>query len=164
LKSIKEQLRHIPNRGLGYGLLLYCSGDVASAAKLRGLPQAEVSFNYLGQFDQILQETTLWIWAKAPSGPAHSPQGSRRYLLEVNGRITGSHLQLDWTYSENLHRRATIERLAQGFLVALRSLILHCQSPEAGGYTPSDFPDVELSQEGLEKILGAINFDSKQGS
>jgi len=49
-------------------------------------------------------------------------------------------------YSEQMHRRTSIEGLAQGFIKALRSLISHCQSPEAGGYTPSDFPAANLSQ------------------
>jgi non-ribosomal peptide synthase protein (TIGR01720 family) len=53
-----------------------------------------------------------------------------------------------------------VERLAAGFLEALRALIAHCQSPTAGGYTPSDFPDVELSQEQLDQILAEIDLDS----
>jgi len=50
------------------------------------------------------------------------------------------------------YRKATVESLAQSFVEALRSLIAH-QSPTAGGYTPSDFPDVDLSQGQLEKLL-----------
>jgi len=42
-----------------------------------------------------------------------------------------------WMYSEAVHRRSTIEDLAQRFVEALRSII--GQSPEAGGFTPSDF-------------------------
>jgi hypothetical protein len=40
---------------------------------------------------------------------------------------------------------------------ALRELIVHCQSPEAGGYTPSDFPDVELSQDEIEDLMVEID-------
>lgn len=36
---------------------------------------------------------------------------------------------------------------------SLRSLIAHCQSAEAGGYTPSDFQDAELSQDEVEAIV-----------
>jgi non-ribosomal peptide synthase protein (TIGR01720 family) len=73
-------------------------------------------------------------------------------LLEINGSTHRGRLRLDWTYSENLHRRATIERLAQGFVEALRQLIAHCQSPEAGGYTPSDFPLANVSQRQLDGL------------
>jgi amino acid adenylation domain-containing protein/non-ribosomal peptide synthase protein (TIGR01720 family) len=131
LKSIKEQLRRIPNRGIGYGLLRYLSRDAAIAAKLRGLPQPEVSFNYLGQFDQLFHKTSLFAWTQEASGPAHSPSGSRRHLLSINGSVIEGQLRLTWIYSANLHRRPTIEGLAQAFLEALRSLITHCQSLHA---------------------------------
>jgi len=63
---------------------------------------------------------------------------------------------LEWTYSENLHRRATIERLVQDFAEALRAIIAHCQSPEAGGVTPSDFPLAGLDQKKLDKVLAKL--------
>jgi non-ribosomal peptide synthetase component F len=47
--SIKEQLRAVPDKGIGYGLLRYL-GD----AHVRGpcsAAQARITFNYLGQFD-----------------------------------------------------------------------------------------------------------------
>jgi non-ribosomal peptide synthase protein (TIGR01720 family) len=159
LKSVKEQLRRIPNRGIGYGLLRYLKEDVAITEKLRRLPQAEVSFNYLGQFDQVLSTDSRFQIAKESSGRAHSRLGSRRHLLEVNALVAGGQLQLDWTYSSNLHQRATIESLAQGFLTALRSLIAHCQSPEAGGYTPSDFPLTQMSQDALDTAFTSIEFE-----
>ena len=86
-------------------------------------------------------------------GPDHSPEGRRSHLLEINGGIAGGQLRLEWTYSENLHRRSTIERLAQEYMDALREIIAHCQSPEAGGYTPSDFSLARLDQKKLDKIL-----------
>jgi non-ribosomal peptide synthase protein (TIGR01720 family) len=161
LKSVKEQLRRIPNRGIGYGLLRYLKGDAAITEKLRSLPQAEVSFNYLGQFDQVLSPNSRFQIAKESSGPPHSHLGSRGHLLEVNAIVTGGQLQLDWTYSSNLHQRATIENLAQGFLKALRSLIAHCQSPEAGGYTPSDFPLTQMSQNALDTAFTTIEFEEE---
>jgi len=74
----------------------------------------------------------------------------------VNGWVVEGRLQLQWSYSERVHRRATVERLAQGFLEALEALIGHCQSPEAGGFTPSDFPGATLSQENLNKFITRI--------
>src|SRR5579883_2740896 len=54
--------------------------------------------------------------------------------------ILQGQLYLQWTYSNRLHQHATIEQLARHYIEALQTLITHCQSPEAGGYTPSDFP------------------------
>ncbi|MEK8017413.1 MAG: amino acid adenylation domain-containing protein, partial [Candidatus Parabeggiatoa sp.] len=150
LKSIKEQLRRIPNHGLGYGLLRYLNTETSEHLKKR--PQAEVCFNYLGQFDQQLSGDTLFRIAKEDSGQMHSPLGNRQYLLEINGLITEGQLQLDWTYSEHFHHRETIERLAQAFIETLKSLIAHCQSPEAVGYSPSDFPLADLNQNELDLL------------
>ncbi|MCP4655305.1 MAG: AMP-binding protein, partial [bacterium] len=72
--------------------------------------------------------------------------------LEINGSISGGRLRVTWSYSENLHHRATIEDWAQRFLAALRTLIRHCLSPEAGGYTPSDFPLAGLDQARLDAL------------
>ncbi|BAY50143.1 amino acid adenylation domain-containing protein (plasmid) [Scytonema sp. HK-05] len=135
LKSIKEQLRAVPNRGIGYGLLRYLSGDAEITSTLQALPQAEVSFNYLGQFDWGMQENSLFKLAPESVGSQHSQLGSRSHLLDINGFVVESQLQLDWTYSENFHKRATIESLAQDFAASLRSLIAHCLSADAGGDT-----------------------------
>src|ERR687886_738282 len=154
LKSVKEQLHGIPHRGIGYGLLRYLKEDAAITEKLRVLPQPEVSFNYLGQFDQVVSPDALFQLAKESSGPEHSHLGSRSHLLDVSALVAGGQLQLGWTYSSNLHQRATIESLAEGFVMGLRSLITYCQSPEAGGYTPSDFPEINLNQKKLDEVLG----------
>ncbi|MBD1825980.1 non-ribosomal peptide synthetase [Microcoleus vaginatus GB1-A2] len=150
IKSVKEQLRAVPNRGVGFGVQRYLNPETAK--NLQKLPQAEVSFNYLGQFDQVLPKSSLLMLSSEPSGPIHSPRGNRCYLLEINGFIASSKLQLDWTYSENFHRRESIENLATGFIESLRSLIQYCQSPDAGGCTPSDFAEFKWSQWGQDDL------------
>jgi non-ribosomal peptide synthase protein (TIGR01720 family) len=155
LKAVKEQLRAVPRGGVGYGLLRYLSADETIAAQFAALPQAEISFNYLGQFDQLLPADAPFGPAPEAVGPVHSPRGERRYLLEVNAFISGGRLQLEWTYSANLHQRETIARLAEDYLATLRALLAHCLAPEAGGHTPSDFPLAKLTQPQLDGLLGA---------
>lgn len=156
LKSVEEQLRRIPKRGIGYGVLRYLSQDTEVTEKLRALPQAEVCFNYLGRVDQVVSGPVFFGPVRETSGPHRSARGRRRYLLEVNGRLAEGQLQCNWTYSERIHRRDTIEGLAQGFIEALRTLIVHCHSPKAGGYTPSDFPKMKLSQQELDELMTAL--------
>ena len=155
LKTIKEQLRKIPRRGIGYGVLRYLSGDEEIERQLRKLPRAEVGFNYLGQLDQFTDQATLFSLSPWPVGPTRSPRRTREHLLEINAWISGGQLQLSWGYSENIHRRETIDKLAEGFVEALLSLIAHCCSVEAGGYTPSDFPLAGLGQEALDRLSAA---------
>ncbi len=157
LKAIKEQLRRVPGGGFGYGLLRYLSGNEEIAERLRSLHQAEVRFSYLGQFDQVLQESSPFMPSRRTIGALRSPRRDRSHLLEINGVTQRGRLRLDWTYSENLHRRATIERLAQDFVEALRRLIAHCQSPEVGGYTPSDFPLANVSQRQLDGLIARFS-------
>jgi len=157
LKAIKEQLRRVPRRGIGYGLLRYLCQDEQIVSQLRTLPQPELSFNYLGQFDQALPEASPFGPATESRGPDRSLKGHRSHPLEINGGIAGGQLRLEWTYSQNLHRRITIDRLAQNFATALRAIIAHCQSPDAGGATPSDFPLANLDQKKLDKMLARMN-------
>ncbi|MEH1980825.1 MAG: amino acid adenylation domain-containing protein [Nostoc sp.] len=154
IKSVKEQLRRIPNRGISYGIWRYLSSDESN--QLKAFPQAELSFNYLGQFDQTQLATLGWKYAQESSGSIHSPKGQRSHLLTVNGLVVEGRLKLEWQYSEHFHSWATVEKLANQYIEALETIIAHCLSPDAGGYTPSDFPEVEFSQEALDELLVEI--------
>ncbi len=157
LKAVKEQLRRIPNRGFGYGLLRYLNRNPEVTSRLRSLSQPQVSFNYLGQFDQSLSEGAIFKLAPESCGPMHSLKGKRSYLIEIDGGISEEKLWFQWTYSRNLHKKSTIEKIAQDFIASLRELIAHCQSPDAGGYTASDFADFGWDENKLSKILEKIN-------
>jgi amino acid adenylation domain-containing protein/non-ribosomal peptide synthase protein (TIGR01720 family)/FkbM family methyltransferase len=153
LKSVKEQLRRVPHRGIGYGLLRYLSKDAEISAALRALPQAELRFNYLGQLDNVLPSDSLFSWSKDPVGAERDGRQLRAYLLDVSSAVSGGRLQLNVIYSENVHRRATIEVLSRSLLDALRAIISHCQSLETSELSPSDFPLAKLSQQQLDRIL-----------
>ncbi|MFY9555516.1 MAG: condensation domain-containing protein, partial [Blastocatellia bacterium] len=161
LKAIKEQLRRVPRSGIGYGLLRYLNDDPQVAANLRRRPQAEVSFNYLGQFDQIISASQTFKPAEESVGPTRAPGARRNYLIDVTGSVVRHRLQMRLTYSENLHARSTIERLAEGFGQSLRTLINHCRSAEQGGFTPSDFPLLHLDQDALDKALEELEFEER---
>ena len=164
IKSVKEQLRRIPQRGIGYGLLRYLQGDKDVAGQLESRPRPEISFNYLGQFGLNWSDAGQPKPAEVSSGPYRSPRGLRPHVLEVVGSVAGSQLRMDWVYSENIHRRETIEALAQSFIYQLRALIAHCQSPEAGGYTPFDFPKAKVSQKDLDRLVDLLGGAGSKGS
>jgi amino acid adenylation domain-containing protein/non-ribosomal peptide synthase protein (TIGR01720 family) len=169
LKGVKEQLRGVPRRGLGYGLVRYVRGAAAGAGgeeaaeraeaeQWSGGAEAQVSFNYLGQFDQLFTERSAWVVAEESSGAAHDVGGERGHLIDVSGMITGGRLQVTWAYSEGVYRRETIEAVAQGYVEALEELIAHCRSAEAGGFTPSDFPLAKLNETELDNLLQNVEF------
>jgi natural product biosynthesis luciferase-like monooxygenase protein/non-ribosomal peptide synthase protein (TIGR01720 family) len=129
LPMVKAQLRQIPRRGIGYGLLRYL-GDERIVAQLRALPQAEIRFNYLGQFDQVLADDAPFGPSNDWVGRVRSPRGARRYLIEIDGSIVAGQFQLGWTYSRDLHHDATIARLIGYFVAALEALAAGCSAPE----------------------------------
>ena len=70
LKAIKEQLRQVPQHGIGYGILRYLCPDLDLAAQ----PEPSIVFNYLGQYDHVLAGSKLFRFASESTGPWHSPQ------------------------------------------------------------------------------------------
>jgi non-ribosomal peptide synthase protein (TIGR01720 family) len=154
LKSVKEQLRRIPNRGITYGLLRYQSSDPSVIERLKQAPQPEVGFNYLGQFADTAKLES--------SGRMRSARARRRHLIEIDGAIWGGRLRVDWVYSENHHRRATVDRVAEDFIGRLRSLIEHCRSRVRADFTPSDFAQAGISQKDLDKLVAAFAESERQ--
>jgi non-ribosomal peptide synthase protein (TIGR01720 family) len=156
LSRVKEQLRSIPNRGLGYGVLRHVSKDGRIRSRLSELPAAEIIFNYLGQVDQVLRKSTLLAAAPETSGTAVAPENRRPYVLDVSGLVVKGRLQVNWSYSDQLHRRERIEEVATHYMERLRELIDHCRSEGAGGFTPSDFPVAEMTQKELMQIASLL--------
>ncbi|MFG6107726.1 amino acid adenylation domain-containing protein [Leptothoe sp. EHU-05/26/07-4] len=158
LKAIKEQLRQLPGRGFGYGLLRYLHPDEAIRQSLKQLPAAQISFNYLGQFDQSqgTDSGMLLGLASESTGANRHPQGRRSHLLEISGRIIDGRLRMEWTYSHKLHRASTIEDWANSYKQSLLTLIEHCLDPSAGGFTPSDFPLAQLDEQQLDQVTSLL--------
>lgn len=157
LKSIKEQLRQIPNRGFDYGIGYYLSSDLTIQSPLKNYPKAQVSFNYLGQFTSHQIGEIGWKLSQESTGSIHSPLGQRSHLIAIHGIVVDGQLDMEWQYSENFHHQTTIKNLAAAYRDSLESLINHCLSVE-GGYTPSDFPDADLNQAELDELLSELDF------
>ncbi|MDR9753993.1 non-ribosomal peptide synthetase [Pseudomonas sp. SZMC_28357] len=151
IKAIKEQLRAVPHKGLGYGVLRYLADD-ATRQTMAALPQAAITFNYLGQFDQSFADDALFRPLDEPIGAAHDPDAPLPNELSVDSQVYGGELLLRWTFSAERHDLDTIRELADAYLSELHSLISHCLSADAGGLTPSDFPLARLTQTQLDAL------------
>jgi non-ribosomal peptide synthase protein (TIGR01720 family) len=154
IKSVKEQLRGIPNKGINYGVLRYLG---EKREEREGMPQAEVSFNYLGRLEEGMVEGEMLRLTSERCGGVRGERNERRYLLDAVVSVIEGRLRVEWEYNERIHRAETIERLAGLYLVALERLIDHCLGEEAGGFTPSDFPDAELSQTDLDDLIAILS-------
>ena len=149
LKITKETLRHIPQNGLGYGMMHHLTREPA----LQTIVEPELVFNYLGQFGQIESKESLFGGTKNISTSARSPQAHRFAVLDINGMINQQQLTMTFSYSNRLHKKESIQRFADAYQTALCRIIEHCLQPERGGYTPSDFPLISLGQTELDVLM-----------
>ncbi len=153
LKSIKEQLRRFPQGGIGHGLLRYLNAPGGIGERLAAYPASRIRFNYLGQMDHVLPEDSPFVPSIDAAGIDRDPQARLPYELDINSDVLGKRLHMSWTYSRARFQRATITGLAEAYLDTLKRLIQLCQSQEAGGYAPSDFPLSGLTQSDIDRLL-----------
>ncbi|SEV87472.1 non-ribosomal peptide synthase domain TIGR01720/amino acid adenylation domain-containing protein/natural product biosynthesis luciferase-like monooxygenase domain-containing protein [Chitinophaga sp. YR573] len=134
LSSIKEQLRSIPQKGIGYGLLKY----LHQADTLTGT-HWDLVFNYLGQLDNVVSGDALI--GPATGNTADNIGASFPFTgkLDVNSIVSNGRLQVDWNYAPAQYTPDTISSLANAFIDTLTTLITHCKACELRTYTPSDF-------------------------
>ncbi|WP_188893095.1 non-ribosomal peptide synthetase, partial [Paenibacillus radicis (ex Gao et al. 2016)] len=150
IKKVKESLRRVPRKGIGYGLLRYAaverSGDEAYVL------QPEVCFNYLGQFDEDFNQSGM-VMSNYGTGATSSPNNLRPYLLDINGIILGGRLHLMISYSPQQYEQEHIERLADLFKENLEAVIRHCASQAQAELTPGDVLVKGISIEDLEQLV-----------
>ncbi|NMP07835.1 non-ribosomal peptide synthetase [Paenibacillus polymyxa] len=158
IKHVKEGLRSIPQKGIGYGALKYLFDRQTQASEG---PSAifttapEISFNYLGQFDQDMKGNDLQS-SPYEGGMPLSPTMARTYTLDFGGIISGGQLGLTISYSRTSYRPETIERLARLLESSLREILTHCTHKEHPELTPSDISYKGMSVEGLESLLSEM--------
>ncbi|MEM7355895.1 MAG: hypothetical protein AAF657_34080, partial [Acidobacteriota bacterium] len=131
LAAAEEQIASASDENLGrVGALADTEGAAELARRLEALPQPQVRL-VVGEGETSIGDELLAIQAR-----------------ELEGALT-----VDWLYREAVHRRFTVEGLAEDFLVALRRFADHFGTAGDEELTPEDFPDVDLDQGQLDKIL-----------
>ncbi|MGC4093803.1 MAG: KR domain-containing protein [Polyangiaceae bacterium] len=120
LLMVQHQLRPFQEQGRNFAALRWLSGDGELESALARLPKRNLIFNYIGQFESSHDEAALFrVVPSVPRGlePSDNP---RDFLLQFQVGILNGELTLLLNYSENVHRRASVERLAEAFLRVLR--------------------------------------------
>ncbi|GAA0525330.1 hypothetical protein GCM10010172_02220 [Paractinoplanes ferrugineus] len=154
LKRVKEQLREIPDHGIGYGLLRHLHPDTGPVLAARAEPQ--ISFNYLGRF----AAGSGADWAPVAghgilAGGFDLGMPVAPYTLEINAyvqdTVDGPELGVTWAYPRELLSGAAVAELADGWFAALEALARHARGPAAGGLTPSDLT-LALSQDEIDEF------------
>uniref|UniRef100_UPI001F0BB745 thioesterase domain-containing protein n=1 Tax=Paraburkholderia phosphatilytica TaxID=2282883 RepID=UPI001F0BB745 len=125
LQRVHARLTNVPARGLHWGLLAHCA-DAASRAALAALPVPEISFNYLGRFDQTFQQASRFGFAREAAGdPMAAATLAPDRALDVNAWISGDALSIDWGYAPQQIPAALAGRLVAAFETALATTLEH---------------------------------------
>ncbi|NDB83360.1 MAG: amino acid adenylation domain-containing protein, partial [Alphaproteobacteria bacterium] len=142
LQNMKESLRQVPNKGIGYGALIgYDSSQ---------LPK--ISFNYLGQFDKEdkPQDSNINFWSitNEGSGLSISQDNQDHNIININGLVIDGILQ--FSISSKLSKDVTI-KLAESFRQKLEEIIAYTVKQTRSYLTSSDIDNI-ISQEHLSKL------------
>ena len=157
IKKVKEDLRKIPENGIGYGILRYLSSGKQISGINDDTGKPGIIFNYLGQMSDTVSKDSEWKIGSRSIILSRNVTGVRTHSIEINSIITNNKLKMNFTFSRNNHKKETIETFAGFYRSALLSVIDHCKNPEAGGYTVSDFSESGLDQQELDNLLANLN-------
>ncbi|WP_258729901.1 amino acid adenylation domain-containing protein [Bacillus atrophaeus] len=146
IRSVKENIRSIPNKGIGYGALTYLSKRMPYHMK------PELRFNYLGEVDRFLADKPEYSMTYLNSGAESSPENDLTVSLDLTAGIYDGQLRVDLSCS-GLYQTEDMEQLLDEFSVQLTELAEHCCKQESVEYTPSDFETASLSMEELDSLF-----------
>ncbi|WP_327232741.1 amino acid adenylation domain-containing protein [Streptomyces sp. NBC_01317] len=159
LKRVKEQLRTVPDHGVGHGMLRHL--NPATRPRLAAAPAPQIGFNYLGRYDAgeggAPGAGADWDVVLDGGGPrSQDPDMPVHHVLDINAHTEdlpeGPRLVIRWTWPSDLLKEEDVEALSDTFGHALRALAEHTERPDAGGYTPSDLPLVSLNQAQIDRL------------
>jgi|GEM_PF-1819742 len=148
IRQVKENLRAVPDRGVGYGLLRYLRRE----PELMGNP-GEIVFNYLGHFDHENQPLPI---AAESTGDELAPTIRLAQSLDVSAEVRDGQLHVRLVGDCARHPASCFHALNAGFELALQEVIEHCLSSDAGGLSPSDVDLQDIDIGDLDGILDSL--------
>ncbi|MBU2899372.1 condensation domain-containing protein, partial [Vibrio hepatarius] len=137
IKEVKERLRAIPNKGMDYGIL-----QRYQQARLPQKSSSQLVFNYLGVFEKGFAED---------SGQALASNLLREHALGFNSYVVDGQWTLYIDFHPQQFAAEDIKTLASSYQQALEKVLDHCLQA-SGGYTPSDFPLLSLTQKQVDHL------------
>ncbi len=155
IKSVKEELRKIPNKGIGYGIFKYLTLQ-ENKKPLEFKLKPEIGFNYLGQFDQDVDQEFMNV-STLSTGYSMSPKAERLHRIELNSMIIDEKFTLEVSYNKHEYNTSTIKDFIENYKAYLGLIIEFCMNKTDTEFTPSDLTDEELSIEELDNILEFVD-------
>ena len=151
IDAVRDTLRRIPQKGIGYGILRYLS-PTSWKKEFSDKNHQDIVFNYLGQFDGEIDE--MFTLSSKSAGKNHSHNLDRLFLLEINAAILHDQLSISIAYNRTIHRRESIVQLGDFFKSSLETILAPCLSSKQKTVVP--FKYWELSGNDLLRQLQEI--------
>jgi amino acid adenylation domain-containing protein/non-ribosomal peptide synthase protein (TIGR01720 family) len=148
LVGIKEDIRKIPNNGIGYGMLKYLSGEILTELK------PSIVFNYLGDFgnNDSGKVPSALQFSSESIGENSDELNKTGVLLDVSGVLLSDQLTMSIVFNERNYKTETIQHLADSFKSNLSNLINLLSKSKISHKTPSDLSFTGLSQTEIDTI------------
>jgi amino acid adenylation domain-containing protein/non-ribosomal peptide synthase protein (TIGR01720 family) len=148
LQAVKEEMRAIPDHGMGYGVSRYLRPAKANG----GHAPAEIRLNYLGQFGAELSNE-LFAFCPMDTGSDMASQNNMTVKLECNAMVMGNQLHLEINYNSLSHHTSSIEWFRDAFFRHLDNILRHIEGEKDVHFTPSDFDAACLKEEDLKELF-----------
>ncbi|MBN9381657.1 MAG: amino acid adenylation domain-containing protein [Chitinophagaceae bacterium] len=133
INEMKQQLNAIPNNGIGHGILKYLSDK----KNLNGIDfriSPEISFNYLGQFDEDIRQLTMESSNEPVGSPFHQDD-NRDHLLDIVAKVSSRSLNFQISYNTRHFSEEKIREFGEFYKATLISIAEHCAASEAVSLT-----------------------------
>ena len=122
LKMIKEQLRKIPNNGIGYFALKYLNHDKNIKTQLNSIPRPQIAFNYFGDMQKSFLINEHFKVSKLQIASYHDQQNSRPHIFHCNAVIIDKCVLVEFRYPAILISKQIMDTLANRFISNLHDL------------------------------------------
>ncbi|QUI21830.1 amino acid adenylation domain-containing protein [Vallitalea pronyensis] len=146
IKHVKEKVRAIPNKGMGFGVLQYITKH------LKEDPKEVIRFNFMGSF----MEESMGTHVELVSNQFH--WGSRHTnpltcLMDITCYMIRDKLDIVFSYNRHKIKDRVMGEFVSQYKANIETIIAHCCTRKVIEFTPSDFDTVELSQDELDNMF-----------
>lgn len=146
IKNIKEQVRAVPDDGIGYGVLKYAVDHQPAS------PVSEVRFNYMGHFDDEF-DNDLFSYTGSYGSEDTAPENQLTTKLDFNMMIIKGRLQIEIAFNKEAHKVSAMTMLLDSFVQYLNMILEHTRNEDDIHFSPSDFDAVAIDQNELDSLF-----------
>ncbi|KAK9688093.1 hypothetical protein K7432_014522 [Basidiobolus ranarum] len=146
LKQVKDLRKLTPNNGIDYGILRHLSkksGNVLKDDKI------QVSFNYLGRFQQLENQNSFFQTLEAPFNfdiCEVAEEWKRNHVFDINTGVKHNCFEAEIVFSTALHSEEVVSKWLESWKKTLVTMIDQTLELQTVEHTRSDFPLLKLPE------------------